>query len=139
VSRLLKYPREEDRKVVDQLREILTTQFGVLYQLQLHATTGMFMVDHTLQPEDEPLAFDDIDDIDQEPHEETQSPIPAEPAAFVTAPDSMVEPPETRRLSIPSTWVSTDNIHRGTELQLRIRQASKTLQALHETIADKSF
>jgi hypothetical protein len=48
-------------------------------------------------------------------------------------------PPESRRISIPSGWESRDNCYRAVELRLRILQADKTLQALRDTIADKSF
>ena len=47
--------------------------------------------------------------------------------------------PESRRISIPFSWESTDNIYRAVELRLHILQADKTLQALRDTIADESF
>jgi hypothetical protein len=50
-----------------------------------------------------------------------------------------IVPPESRRISMPSIWESTDNIYRAVELILRMLQADKTLQALRDTIADKSF
>src|SRR5271156_7019067 len=40
---------------------------------------------------------------------------------------------------MPSTWGSGDNMYRQVELQLRLKQADKCLQALRDSIADKSF
>jgi hypothetical protein len=139
VSRLLKDPREDDTKEVDRLREILTTQFLVLDQLQQRATLGLFTINHNLKADDQPSAFDELDDSDDGPQDDSEGDTGAQKAAFATPTDNVVEPPEARRLSIPSTWVSKDNIYRGVELELRIHQAGRTLKALRESIADKSF
>ncbi|KAF8799515.1 hypothetical protein BYT27DRAFT_7017072, partial [Phlegmacium glaucopus] len=48
-------------------------------------------------------------------------------------------PPERRRLSMPSSSVTDDHIYIPVELKLRIKQAAKTLEALRDMIADKSF
>ena len=50
-----------------------------------------------------------------------------------------IMPPEQKRLSMPPTWVSQENNYCAEEHNLCIKQASKTLQALRDMIADKSF
>jgi hypothetical protein len=47
--------------------------------------------------------------------------------------------PESRPLAIPSNSLTGHHPQRHVELKLRIRQASKCLQALWDVIADKSF
>ena len=162
VRRLIKEPREEDRKEIEQLRERLTPQLDLLDELCFHATEGRFSHDPTLQADD-PSAFDDMDDEDTpnqgnniEYEDELGGPTTrACTAATATAAGSAttgaagmsgghaamtaVGPPEKQKLSIPSTWISASNQYRAVELQLRMKQASKSLQALRDAIADKSF
>ena len=148
VRRLAKEPREEDRKEVEQLREKLMPQFELLDQMCLRATEGRFGQEPELMAED-PAAFDDMDEDDtagnigHRSHDNDgggpATRAQAQVAATINAGEFAIGPPETRRLSIPSTWSSTENEYRVVELELRIQQATKTLQALRDSIADKSF
>ena len=133
---------------MEQLRSKLTPQFELLDALCSRATEGHFGQDPTIQ-DDDPSAYDDMDD-DNSPNAMRDVPnngntpfhstrATTQAAATAAAADIAVGPPESRRLSIPSTWLSTDNEHRPIELTLRIKQATKTLQALRDSIADKSF
>ena len=137
--RLVKDPREEDRKEVENLRQTLMSQFDVLNGLQRQAISdiaGEALEDPQLM--DDPTAFDDFDPdpgvtlpgllCNTRSRQEMES-----------APIAGVVPPECRPLSIPSAWSSQDNPYRGVELELQIKQAAKTLQALQDHIADKSF
>ena len=123
---------------MERLREDLAPQFEVLEALQRRATLDIFGPDETNDISD-PAAFDALDEdetgfVDTHTHATR-----ANVAAQGTGTDIGVEPPEGRRLSIPSTWISRDNPYRAKELELRIQQASKTLQILRDKIADKSF
>lgn len=77
--------------------------------------------------------LDDLDDPDVPSHDETNGPH----TPSVTETD--VTRPEQRMLSMPSTWPSGDNNYRAVELELRIKQAARSLETLRELIADKSF
>jgi hypothetical protein len=74
--------------------------------------------------------FDDLDATDIVAPSVTPPPVPSSSDALA---------PEQKQISMPSAWISTENIYRGIELELRIIQAKKILQALRDTIADKSF
>jgi len=141
---LSKNPREDDRKEIERLRDILLPEFEVLDGLHRRAIHGL--PDYIPSGLDDQLAWDnpwEIDDTDDEsadgvPHNPVASRTRAQDAAVPTANDDP-EPPETRRLSIPSRSGSTNDDHRQVELEIRIQQASKTLQVLRDSIADKSF
>ena len=91
-------------------------------------------------PVDDPTAFENIDGNEDEPHDD---PVRvrltrAQTAAGVPQSDTLA-PIERRQLSIPSAWSSIGSPHRVLELTLRICQANRTIQALRDSIADKSF
>ena len=91
---------------------------------------------------DDPSAFDDIDEEPTDESHEPQTRVPntQSHAADITPNiEGNVVPPELRHLSLPSTWSSTDNQYRAVELHFRLIQADRTIQALRESIADKSF
>lgn len=139
VRRLANDPREDDRKAVEKLRELLMSQFDVLEALRQHLTVGAFGDAHGEDDGDDPAAYDDFDrDIGGVPTGGAAPVTRARVAAEILGQASLV-PPERRRLSIPSTWVAQDNPYRMVELDLRLKQATKTLQALRDAIADKSF
>ena len=105
-------------------------------------------MEHLAESLEDPAAFDNLDMENASANTAVPPAMPAGPpvtrasaaaAALTSAAILDVLPPESRRLSIPSRWQSTDNIYRAVELKLRILQADKTLQALRDTIADKSF
>ena len=115
------------------------SQFDVLEAQRQHATRDVYGEVQGDETGDDPAAYDDLD------RDRENMQLPEEPAgtrARVAADalgDGAVVPPERRKLSIPSTWLSQDNPHRATELDLHLKQATKTLQALRDAIADKSF
>ena len=141
---MVREPREDDRKQVERLRESLTAQFDVLDQLYNRLTENISSIDDRLRVNeplacDDPSAFDDMDENDGDGStDEHADSLRTQISALGTAGES-ARPPEMKCLSIPSTWVSTDNPHRAVELCLRMKQASTTLQALRDNIADKSF
>lgn len=91
-------------------------------------------------PPDDPTAFDDMDDIEGESRDEQVGVrlTRAQTAARVGECETMA-PIEQRQLPIPSAWPSFDSPYRVPELKLRIPQATRTIQALRDSIADKSF
>jgi hypothetical protein len=137
VRRLSKYPREEDKGQIESLRQLLIQQLTVLDSVQRQAVQEGFDSDFTNIIDDVEL-FDDLDgDGDTDgamPNLNTRS----EPA-LVAASDSVILPPERTTLSIPSNWSSQNNQYRQAELDIRIKQASKTLHSLRDVIAEKSF
>ena len=94
-------------------------------------------------------AWDNLDD--NEPEADTNEPhmgdmqvhqpahTPLDSLASYTAAAALQQSPETRVLSIPSNWVTQDQRYSPIELHLRLKQADQCLQALRDTIADKSF
>jgi hypothetical protein len=136
VRRLEKEPREDARDEVEKLRAHLLTQFNQLDALH-RDTTDIFAMDQADEA-GSPYAFDDLDD-DANHSSITHAAATSYAAPHAAATATTIHPPELRLLSIPSTWVNQDNPFRIVELKLRIQQASKTLQSLRDTIADKSF
>jgi hypothetical protein len=88
-----------------------------------------------------PSAFDDLDDeVSTADQGITLDGISSDIRDNSTSTAGGLQPePENRRLGMPSTWVNQDNPYRSIELNLRIQQADKCLQALRDNIADKSF
>jgi hypothetical protein len=136
--RLAREPREEDRKEVEHLRELLNHSLQSLELLRLQATGGVFTTTPTL-PGDDPTAFDDMDENDEESRDMESRGTATRSQTAARGLDTGVPPIENQHLSIPSNWVSSDNPHRAVELSLRIIQADRTIQALRDGIADKSF
>ena len=58
--------------------------------------------------------------------------------AGVTVTSTLI-PPERRRLSIPSRWISLRDNYHQVELDLRLLQAARILTSLRDLIAEKSF
>jgi hypothetical protein len=139
VRRLAKDPREDDRKEVEKLRELLMSQFDVLQALRQHLSQDVFGEAHGEEASEDPEAFDDLDADIHGGQTPDAAPITRPRVAAETLRHSSLVPPERRRLSIPSTWVSQENPYRMVELNMRTKQATKTLQALRDAIADKSF
>ena len=128
-------PREDDRKEVEKLRELLIPQFEIVDTLR-HCAAGEFVgLDHRDEPDD--LAT--FDNLDNEVPVRAGAPDPAVTRLHTRSQDTLLLPPEKRQLSMPSTWGSGDNMYRQVELQLQLKQADKCLQTLRDTIADKSF
>ena len=94
-----------------------------------HRATGELFSSHGALLPHEPLppAFNNVDGLGAAGTRVSAATVPA------------IVPPEYKRLSIPSTWHSMDNIYCPIEMKLRMAQADKTLQNLRNTIADKSF
>jgi hypothetical protein len=115
---------------IHRLRQLLIPQFAMLDARRDEATTTVFGLGPAIQITD----FGQFDDVDVD-----VNPDHRPMAAGTEAAEGEIILPERRRLSIPSTWLDTDNLYRPMELKLRIEQASETLQALRDAIADKSF
>ena len=121
---------------IDRLRQRLVCQFDILeaHRYEAEAGPGGFGQGPSMPSmlSDDLIEFDDVD-ADITP--DTGGTI----VPVLDATEPQVIFPESRQLSIPSTWLSRDNIYRPIERKLRIAQASETLQALRDAIADKSF
>jgi hypothetical protein len=128
---LAREPREEDRKDIDRLRQLLISQLDILDARRHEATAGGFGLGPSMPLND----FIEFDDVDADINPDTRGMTGG--ASDATEPQVIF--PECRQLSMPSTWLSPDNTYRPIELKLRIEQASETLQALRDAIADKSF
>lgn len=141
VRRLTQDPREDARQEIEKLRESLSMQLERLEGMRHCVTIEVFAVDQ-VDLSDNAAAFDDLDvgDNAATAREAGNAATAQEAGNAAGLQDTATAvPPESRRISIPSSWESTDNIYRAVELRLRILQADKTLQALRDTIADKSF
>ena len=145
VRQLTRDPREDARQEIEKLREALSMQLEILEGMRHRITTDIFAPLQLGLPEDATV-FDNLDvDITTATADDTGNAAAANeiwsPVTWTNASPTALElvPPESRRISIPSRWESTDNVYRAIELRLRILQADKTLQALRDTIADKSF
>lgn len=92
-------------------------------------------------PADDPSAFDDMDEPEDESRDHRVRDAQSEDQTADQGTDGLgnVVPVEMRRLSIPSTWSSSANPYRAVELHCRMEQAERTIQALRDAIADKSF
>ena len=151
VRRLAKEPREENTREVERLRHLLISDLDRLQSRQHVALS------ESLKPEEmqelqsqRPQGYwdDDVfDDYHADLFSTSVSALPrtvelsaAMAAAASNSPDPIdMTSPETRKLFLPSSWTSQNNVYRPVELTLRIAQASRTLQALRDAIADKSF
>ncbi|KAG6905857.1 hypothetical protein DXG01_000391 [Tephrocybe rancida] len=122
--RLVRHPREEDRKVVVAGRERLASQITILSTLQGEA--GYVTSDLERPPgEPDPTAFDNVDRNDGEDNNGRE----VEPG---TAPESKV-------IALPSSSWPLVSALRSLELMLRVEQADCYLQNLRAVIAEKSF
>jgi len=152
VRRLTQDPRDDARQEIEKRREALSMQLEILECMRHSVTSELFTPDEVGLP-DNVAAFDDLD-IENIAVAETGNAVAGHSTAkaaagsktqpavtWTNASDTALEvvPPESRKISMPSRWKSSDNIYRAVELRLRILQADNTLQALRDTIADKSF
>ena len=146
VRRFALDPREDDGDAIRKLQEGLSIQLEVLEDLRHRVAADVF-VEGSVESLEDPAAFDNLDMENTAPNADVPPATTAGPpvmraspaaAALTSAAILDVLPPESRRLSIPSRWQSTDNIYHTVELKLCILQADKTLQALRDTIVDKS-
>ena len=156
--RLKKEPRHEEQAKLEQLRQLLNNQFGILDSVRQRIQGAV----RCLIPFPEaynPVAFDGLDDdISQaqtekersyRPMESTQQDDAGSDAAIQgsnecftaegTNSDDTSILPELRTLPIPSAMDRPLDHHRDIEMRLRVRQADALLTSLRELIADKSF
>jgi hypothetical protein len=142
VRRLAKEPREDDENEVKRLRQLLLLQLHDLEILQQPLNLPPLGTNLNPLEADNAAAFEDLDENDEVDQilidtmlaEQEQSAGHNTPAV---QPDD--EMPKGRLLPIPSNYLTGHHPHRHVELALRVRQASRCLQALRDTIADKSF
>jgi hypothetical protein len=134
-------PRDEDLRTIEQLRQLLLTQFTILTDLQTRITCQTFVLADQPVINDHASAFDDLDDEELSADQGmTLDAITRDAREYRDgAAGACLHEPESRPLGMPSTWVNQENPYRGVELNLRIQQADKCLQALRDNIADKSF
>jgi hypothetical protein len=118
--------REEDRLLVDRLRQALTADFAKLAS-RIDGNIEIQAVRQRVQPlhiHD----FDDLDEDDMADHSEEAVPnLEAEGR------------PEHQAIILPSTHIKNNQMLCQTELSLRISQAIRYLAAIREAVAEKSF
>lgn len=139
VRRLAKEPRENDEIEIQKSREALVLQLHGLDVCQQQLCLPAFPLSrNTLEPDDAAV-FDELDDIDGANQNNMNTLTREDPQEARLEARLEDDTPEGRLLAIPSNDLSRHHPHRQVELQLRIRQASRCLQALRDAIADKSF
>ena len=122
MRRLVREPREEDLKEVEQQQQIVTAE---LMSLQVKATDSL-QLPHSQDEDPCPQFFDDLDDEQGEPYD----------AVSVENPEIVRE---HRPIPFPSNCLPPSHALRAVELDARKRQARHYLNGLREVIADKSF
>ncbi|KAG6913912.1 hypothetical protein DXG01_003588 [Tephrocybe rancida] len=123
--RLLRHPREEDRKAVMAGRERLASQ--ITMQSTLQASAGYVMSDLEQPPgEPNPTAFDNLDGNDGSDDADSSE-------------LELETTPEDKVLALPSTSRPLVSPLRNLEIMLRVEQADRYLQNLRALIAEKSF
>jgi hypothetical protein len=165
VRRLGKEPREVDRREVERLREILVAELSQMHSLENQALLAIPQTAIAPTDNEDVELFDNLDEgsetvvppsdqiLPSSPnpvsisHSQTQNSreelidvgtpitIPALPSSDHTP--TMISP-EQQQISMPSNSLQ-DHPLRDTELSLRKQQADRYLNALRETIAEKSF
>jgi hypothetical protein len=142
--RLVNNPHEDDQREIERLRQTLLPQldtWDALYRISTHGTTIVVAPAMCSPSVDNLSDFSDSEDEVMNSTRQGDTPASntrAQVAAGATD-TNYLGPPETRRLAMPSILISCSTDHRKVELQLRVQQASKTLEALRDKIADKSF
>lgn len=142
VRRLAKEPREDEQKDIQRLRQLLLLQLHDLDVLQQHLNLPAAGPNVNPMDTDDAAAFENLDENDEVDQIliDTILADQARPATHELAgaqPDD--DTPESRLLAIPSNYLTGNHPQRHVELDLRLRQASRCLQALRDAIADKSF
>ena len=116
---------------IERLREALCAELLVLESTR-RQVAPMVAAANPIHDRYDPSAFDNIDDD----AEDDQMSGNEDGNAMDIDADTL---PENRILEMPSTVLATTHPYCAIELELRQKQASQHLQALRETIADKSF
>ena len=139
VRRLSTHPREEDQTQIENLRHDLVQQLAVLDGVRRQAVQEAFESDSTDMSDDAEL-FDSIDNDENivNPTIPTGLTVAGQSTAAAATHPPVVAPERTP-VSLPSNWLSDNNPFRPIELELRLKQACRTLQTLRDVIADKSF
>ena len=144
VRRAVSEANENDQRDIDRMRQVILAQFAILDRIYPSSDTADNQAVTDLHNHDE-MKFDNLDE------EETwidadisSSKLPAGPQAFPSPPSSdddivHVDPPEKRKLPLPSTFKRTDDLLRNAEVESRLLQAGKILAVLRDLIAEKSF
>lgn len=163
VRRLSKEPREDDRQEVERLRGLLVAELSQLISLENQALVAIPRTVISPNDNEDVGLFDNIDDETarvvsatvQAPILSSTEAIPSNPPISpgvvsglptytmmpATAMDDcppVILSPEKQPISMPSNSLQ-DHPLRTTELLLRKQQAERYLNALRETIAEKSF
>jgi hypothetical protein len=146
--RVRKEPRAEEQAKLEQMRQFLINQLGIIDSL-CQRIEGAKACLNPMRVVDDPATFDDLDDDLHEQFESTQRHNTGR-GAEIQVSDVSLSPeakdlgrpedlPEHRILPIPSAMAQPLEHHREVEMRLRMRQADTLLTSLCELIADKSF
>ena len=125
---------------MERLRELLSRELELLEHGRQLATGSLLCADDP-DTADNPLAFDDLDKPKENSCDhDVGAPNSLYPATHATG-EGMpnIVPVEMRQLPLPSSCSSCPGPDRAAELSLRISQAERTIHALCDAIADKSF
>jgi hypothetical protein len=127
-------PNESDRKDIDRLRKLLSTQLDMWDQIRTY----------TPPSENSCICYDAVDDeimfddLENEENNYSNEIVEASSSQSISGINSDVVPPEKRVISVPSQWIK-NHPYQQVELKLRIKQAAASLAALWDLIAEKSF
>ena len=135
---------ENDQKDIDRMRQVILAQFSILDRICPTSLTAVNQADNNPNNLDE-MTFDNLDlDENWNDGDTSTSNLPSGPPSFLSSPAAdddvvHVDPPEKKKLPLPSTFEQSDGFPCSSELELRQIQAARILAALRDLIAEKSF
>lgn len=142
MRRLIKEPREEAQIEVERLRQSLSMDF---FSLESHPeVVGLVGVQLPVFDAEIPTAFDDLNENSEAsggglgPDPDPNLAGPSRPRG-VRGNDNDEILPESRHVILPSTHMRDNKPLCKAELNLRIKQATRFLQAIRDAVAEKSF
>ena len=106
------------------MRGLLGHSWDFVDQLRNRATQDLFALTVANLPADDPTAFENMDDLEDESRDEHVRVLTRARSAASALESDTIAPIEQRQLSIPSVWSAIDSPHRVLELKLRICQAN---------------
>ena len=122
------------------MRQVIMAQFAILDRIcpSSHTAATLSVNPHDIQDE---TIFDNLD-MDETLYDAGN--LPSDPQSFHPSNsaennDVHMDPPEKKRLPLPSTFERSEGLPCSSEMELRLIQAGKILAALRDLIAEKSF
>lgn len=144
VRRAASEANENDQKDIDRMRQVILAQFAILDRLCPTSQSAVTPTVHDVNNQDE-MEFDNLDEFETRNDTDiSTSDLPNDPQSFFSSPSAEndvvpVDPPEKKKLPLPSSFERSDALICSSEVELRLLQAGKLLAALRDLIAEKSF